>query len=340
MAEGDRARARRRARRRCRASGPAFAPRPRSTRDPHQVADAVLVERSRTGCARGRRPRGSASGTCPRRRRARSRARLRQVVRAEGEEVGVLGDLVRRGCRRAAARSSCRRGTRRLGASSLAVAIGQLAQPAQLLGEADERVHDLDERRLAGPLLRRPRRRARSPAPASRRSPGRCSPSRQPRVPSIGFASLQRADARAHALVASPPRAAAGTRAAAGRAGGSSPAGRPSPRRSPRSRPAGAAAAGRARRGARPRPSARIISCTTGSRSSPKNMCSVRQRPMPSAPNSRALAASLGRVGVRAHLQPAQLVGPAEDRLEVLVDLRRDERRPRRRSRGRCRRRS
>ena len=37
-------------------------------------------------------------------------------------------------------------------------------------------------------------------------------------------------------------------------------------------------------------------------------------------------------VGVRAHLQPAQLVGPAEDRLEVLVDLRRHERRPRRRT--------
>ena len=76
--------------------------------------------------------------------------------------------------------------------------------------------------------------------------------------------------------------------------------------------------------------SARIISCTTGSRSSPKNMCSVRQRPMPCAPNSRAFAASSGVVGVRAHLQPAHVVGPAEDRLEVLVDLRRDERRPRR----------
>ena len=34
----------------------------------------------------------------------------------------------------------------------------------------------------------------------------------------------------------------------------------------------------------------------------------------------------LGRVGVRADLQPAQLVRPAEDGLEVLVHLRRDER--------------
>ena len=40
---------------------------------------------------------------------------------------------------------------------------------------------------------------------------------------------------------------------------------------------------------------ARIISCTTGSRSSPKNMCSVRQRPMP----SRAELARLRRVRPR-----------------------------------------
>ena len=37
-----------------------------------------------------------------------------------------------------------------------------------------------------------------------------------------------------------------------------------------------------------------IISCTSGRRSSPKNMCSVRQSPIPSAPNSRAFAASSG----------------------------------------------
>ena len=37
-----------------------------------------------------------------------------------------------------------------------------------------------------------------------------------------------------------------------------------------------------------------IISRTTGSRSSAMNMCSVRQRPIPWAPNSRALAASSG----------------------------------------------
>ena len=37
-----------------------------------------------------------------------------------------------------------------------------------------------------------------------------------------------------------------------------------------------------------------IIARTSGSRSSAMNMCSVRQRPMPSAPNSRAFAASSG----------------------------------------------
>ncbi len=47
---------------------------------------------------------------------------------------------------------------------------------------------------------------------------------------------------------------------------------------------------------------------------------------MPSAPSSRAFAAVFGRVGVRADPQPAQAVGPLEHRLEVLVDLRRNER--------------
>ena len=42
------------------------------------------------------------------------------------------------------------------------------------------------------------------------------------------------------------------------------------------------------------RSSARIISRTTGMRSASKNMCSVRQRPMPSAPNLRAVSASSG----------------------------------------------
>ena len=62
---------------------------------------------------------------------------------------------------------------------------------------------------------------------------------------------------------------------------------------------------------------ARIISRTARMRLGSKNMCSVRQRPMPSAPNARAIARVLRRVGVRAHAQPAQPVGPAHQLVEV-----------------------
>ena len=71
---------------------------------------------------------------------------------------------------------------------------------------------------------------------------------------------------------------------------------------------------------------ARIISCTTGSRSGAMNMCSVRQRPMPSAPNSRAFAASSG-VSAFARTR-SRRSSSAQPRivLEVLVDRGRDER--------------
>ena len=51
-----------------------------------------------------------------------------------------------------------------------------------------------------------------------------------------------------------------------------------------------------------------IISRITGSRSSAMNMCSVRQRPMPSAPSSRAFAASSG---VSAFARTASLRNPS-----------------------------
>ena len=77
--------------------------------------------------------------------------RLRQVVRAEREEVGMCGDLV---CAHACARQLDHRSDEiREVASFLGRdANGELAQPAQLLGERHERVHDLDLRRLAGAL--------------------------------------------------------------------------------------------------------------------------------------------------------------------------------------------
>ena len=219
-------------------------------------------------------------------------------------------------------------------------ALGQRAQPPQLLGEADQRVHDLDLRGRRATAGARPRR---SRAPASRRSRG---------------AGAQPAAARAEHRVLLVQRLAP--------APSSAPAGRSSPAASParaaaRSRPSGRRRSGRnscsggsssrmvtgspaiaskmpsksacwngssrpAPRAARPRRRPGSSRCTTGSRSSPKNMCSVRHRPMPSAPSSRALAASAGvsalaRTRSRRTSSAQPVIG-----LEVLVDLRRHER--------------
>ena len=216
---------------------------------------------------------------------------------------------------------------------------GQLAQPAQLLAEADERMHDLDERRVAR-SARAPRSpRGRSRAPASRRSPG-TSARAGSRASRASGSPRAAADPLAHARRPSPPRARAGTRAAAGRAAGSSPAVPPSPRRSPRSRPAGAAAAGRAR----PRRSssfeAMIISLDDGQPVLGDEHVLGAAEADPLRAELARLRGVFGRVRVRAHLQAPQLVRPLEDRLEVLVDLRRDERRRRRGSPRPCRRRS
>ena len=73
--------------------------------------------------------------------------------------------------------------------------------------------------------------------------------------------------------------------------------------------------------------SARIMRCTTGSRS-PRNMCSVRHRPMPSAPNSRARAAS-GPLSALARTPSSitpDLVGPPEHQGELGWHVARDER--------------
>ena len=57
-------------------------------------------------------------------------------------------------------------------------------------------------------------------------------------------------------------------------------------------------------------------------RSASKNMCSVRQRPMPSAPNSRAWRASRGVSALARTLQPPLGVGPAHERGKVAGELR------------------
>ena len=70
--------------------------------------------------------------------------------------------------------------------------------------------------------------------------------------------------------------------------------------------------------------SARIIFRMATIRWSPKNMCSVRHRPMPSAPNDAGPGRVFGRVGVGADLQRADLVGPRHQGREVARDRRVD----------------
>ena len=138
----------------------------------------------------------------------------------------------------------------------------------------------------------------------------------------------QRLDPGAQALVGlvRPRRGRAGTRAAAGRAAGSSPAGPSIASRMPSKSDCwnGSSLSSAARRPASSR--ARIISRMTGRRSSPKNMCSVRQRPMPCGAELARPAGVLGRVGVRAHAEAAGVVGPRRDGREVVGHLRRHER--------------
>ena len=152
-------------------------------------------------------------------------------------------------------------------------------------------------------------------------------PRRQPRWPSIGLDSCSAMRALRAIVATSTPGGlapasldllvgrAAGTRAAADRAGGSSPAGPPWSRRCRRSPRAASAAAWRAPLAAAFASSARIISRTATMRSASKNMCSVRQRPMPSAP--KLARGARRRPACRrwcARFRRADLVGPAHQR--------------------------
>ena len=223
---------------------------PTLDRDPHQVADAALVERLERIAGEDvlvevvgeELPFGVVAREAER--------GLRQVVRPEREEVGVPGDLVGPD---AGSRQLDHRPAQVVDPALLGDrAHRELAQPLELLGEGDERVHDLDLRRPAGAL-----------AHGAGRAHDRAHlhlVDLRPFAARAGSRAFRASDSprgaprSAHACARrSPPRSAAGTRAAAGRAAGSSPAARPSPRRSPRSRPAASAAAGRAPSGARPR---------------------------------------------------------------------------------------
>ena len=105
-------------------------------RDLHQVADAVLVDRLERVALEDAGlevVREEAAGVVA----GEAERGLRQVVRAEGEEVGVLGDLVGADAR---ARQLDHRPDEVLELALLGRdAHGQLAEPLQLLAEADER---------------------------------------------------------------------------------------------------------------------------------------------------------------------------------------------------------
>ena len=196
---------------------------------------------------------------------------LREVVRAEGEEVGLLRDPVGDEAR---ARELDHRPDQRahvVGAHLRDHVLHPRAQDPDLLLVGDEREHDLDLRRVAEPVADRAGGgddrlhlhvvdlRGDDPQPrAARARASGWSPPASARGPACARAGARRPAARGGRARARPraPRRTGGTRAAAGRAAGSSPAGRPSPRTAPRSPRSAAAAARRGRHaGARcPRP--------------------------------------------------------------------------------------
>src|SRR5206468_6094502 len=112
--------------------------------DAHEVADAVLVEHlervpledSVLEVVREELAFGVVAREAER--------RLREVVRAEGEEVRLRRDLVgaQRGARELDHRPAQVLDGRLLRGDTL----GEVAEPRELLAEADQRVHDLDER--------------------------------------------------------------------------------------------------------------------------------------------------------------------------------------------------
>ena len=161
-------------------------------------------------------------------------------------------------------------------------------------------------------------------------------PRRQPRWPSIGLASASSAARRRIASTSVPSACATSASSASpcGRnscSGGSSRrivTGRPAMMRNSsmkvvaleRQQLAPAPRAGRASS------LAMIIWRTAPMRSGSKNMCSVRHRPMPSAPNFCAVSASSGVSALARTLRRADLVRPAHQRGEVAGHRRLDHR--------------
>ena len=260
---------------------------------------------------------------------------MRSFVPKE-KKSATSADLVgaQRGARHLDHRPDQALGVRRLLRPHL---LGERAQPCELLAEPDERVHDLDERRLAGALVHRLRG-ARDRAdlhlvdlrelqaePAAARAEHR-------------VRLVQRADARAHLVVR---RLLLGRKELVQRR-----IEQPDRHRQPGHRledPFEVRLLERQQAIERRAP-ARL---RVGEDHLLHDREPVAEEHVLGPAETDALGAELARarrvlrvVGVRAHLEAAQLVGPAEDRLEVLVDLRRHERHLAEVHAARCRRRS
>ena len=150
--------------------------------------------------------------------REKPERRLGEVVRAERAEVRHLGDLVGPDAR---ARQLDHRAAEVLDRRLLGRdALGQLAQPRELLAEADERMHDLDERRLPRALLDR-RRGAHDRAHLHLVDLGPLEPEPAAAGAEHRVRLVQLGDPTAHLVRGRLLERRAGTRAAAGRAGGS-----------------------------------------------------------------------------------------------------------------------
>ena len=217
---------------------------------------------------------------------------------------------------------------------------GQLAQAPQLLAEADERVHDLDERRLARALVDGTRGADDRPhlhlVDLREDQPHAAAAHAEHRVRLLEHADAARACARR--VASSSERQELVQRRVE----------QPDRHRQPGHRVEDPLEVGLLhredpleRRDGGPPPSRRGSSpASAAAARSTMNMCSVRQRPMPSAPSSRALAASSGVSAFARTASRRSAVGPLEHGLEVLVDLRRHAAGRGRGSRGPFRRRS
>ena len=232
---------------------------------------------------------------------------LGQVVGAEGEELGGLGDLPG-GQRRPRQLDHRPQQRAQLHAGPLGDLdedlLGVGLDDLQLLDRPDQRDHDLRLRVLAqldqlgGGLGDRPdlqveQARHDQPQPDAAQAEHRVllvqrvHGLHQPQVVLVGLPARlgQRHPHRQLGDVR------AGTRAAAGPAAGSWSAARPS-RSGSAGSPSAAAGAGRPAPASRASSSSARISRSTCWRRSPRNMCSVRHSPMPSPPNRRARSAS------------------------------------------------